>query len=203
MSYENKDLYLRVKQNLVLLEMTRLKAVVQLNGKDVGLNSIIGVICNDLNQIQSNFTVPTEMLGDSPIYLNLSHEAVMVNGMLSPVPSTGDERYKHIPKTPDEMHDVIFKFPVFNNYIDVYNQNLKNESFFDRSRECAGNMITASSTAIRSIRKWAEGTEEAGLGLQQLLLVVNMVETIEWLFEFTNATSRRQILNDVNNSTGC
>lgn len=204
MSYENKDLYLRVKQNLVLLEMTRLKAAVQINGKDLGINSIQGAICNDLQQIQANFTVPTEMLADSPIYLNLSHEAVLVEGMLQPVPEKGDDRYTHIPITPDDIHNVIFKFPTFENYIKVYNDNLANQNFYDRSRELAGGLINMSSQTLRTIRRYAEQHDNSpDFKLGQVLLLVNMVETIEWLFEFTNATSRRMIKNVDADVPGC
>lgn len=197
MSYENKDRYLRVKQNLVLLEMTRLKAAVQVNGKDLGIHAITSAVCNDLQGIQSNFTIPTEMLADSPIYLNLSHEASMVEGMLQPVPESGDDRYKHIPIKSDEMNDAIFKFPVFEPYIKAYNDNFENKSFFDKSREHAGNMIEASAQTISVIRRYAEQHDNSpDFKLGQVLLLVNMVETLEWLFEFTNSTSRRQLLHE-------
>lgn len=203
MSYENKDRYLLVKQTLVMLEMARLNAVISINGTSTDVSKLEGSIITTLAAIEENFTLPREMLEDSPIYLDLSYEAVLVNGMNEPV-KVGDDRRRHIPSTPDEMHDVIFKYPVFENYVAKYNDNLKNQSFFDKSRKFAGELITASSSSIQTIRKWAEGRGDQEMKLGQILLLVNMVETIEWLFEFTNATSRRQILNvDNDPTTGC
>ena len=202
MSYENKDKYLRVKQNLVFLELSRLNAAVSVKGESQDRRSIEGAIVNDLHDIECNFTEPTEMLENSPIYLDLCSEHHFVRGMMEPVNST-DPRYKHIPQTPDEMHNVIFNLPNFKPYVDMHAKNLKNQSFFDDSRVNAGRLIEASSLAVRVIRRWAEGREHE-LKLGQILLLVNMVESIEWLFEFTNATSRRQIINVDNDPTsGC
>lgn len=203
MIYENKDRYLLVKQTLVMLEMARLNAVISINGVSTDVSKLEGTIINALADIERNFTLPREMIEDSPIYLDLSYEAVLVNGMNEPV-KVGDDRRRHIPNTPDEMHDVIFKYPSFENYVAKYNENLKNQSFFDKSRKFAGDLITASSSSIQTIRKWAEGRGDQEMKLGQILLLVNMVETIEWLFDFTNATSRRQILNVDNDPTnGC
>lgn len=202
MSYENKDKYLLLKQNLVFIELARLKASVSIKGESHDIRSIEGAIVNGLNDIETNFTTPTEMLENSPIYLDLCSEHHFVRGMLEPINST-DPRFKHIPQSPDDMHRVIFELPNFQNYIDKHAENLKNQSFFDQSRTNAGRLIEATGLAIRVIRRWGEGRDHE-LKLGQILLLVNMVETVEWLFDFTNATSRRQILNvDNNPESGC
>lgn len=203
MSYENKDRYLRVKQNLVLLELSRLKAVVQVNGKDTGSRSIEGAIVNDLAAIEANFTMPREMIENIPIYLDLCSENIHMKGVLEPIHSD-DPRFKHVPVTPEDMHNAIFKFPTFDAYIEAYNENLKNQNFFDQSRKTAGRMIEASSLLIRAIRRNVEGHQaDPDISLGQLLMMVNMVEVTEWLFEFTNATSRRMIKNVDDNVPGC
>uniref|UniRef100_A0AAU8KXX7 Uncharacterized protein n=1 Tax=Pantoea phage Survivor TaxID=3232176 RepID=A0AAU8KXX7_9CAUD len=201
MMYENRDRYLLLKQTLVLLELSKLKAIVSVNGKDSDKEKLIESAVKTLATIEEYFTLPREMLENATIYLDLRFEAAHIEGMCKPVPSEGDDRYSQIPKTHEDMQRCIFDFPNMNNYKEVYSQNCKNKSFFDNSRANAGDMIAATSVAIRTIRKYVEGSTEYDFSLGQILMLVNMVEATEWLFEFTNATSRRVI--DAADIPGC
>ena len=204
MNHENKERYLLLKQNLVLLQLTRLKAVVELNRNRLDVAKCEEIVVKTLVDIEQYFSIPREMIENSPIYLDLCSEAISIEGMLEPV-EVDDPRMKHIPRTNDDLSDVIFKFPVFDKYKQAYEENLKNQNYFDQSRKIAGGLVEVTSKAIRIVRRWAEQCQsDPNMSLNQILILVNMIEVIDALFEFTNSTSRRAI-NAIDNdqSTGC
>lgn len=201
MTYLNADRYLWLKQQLVLKRMADLGAAVKLKDRPVDGELYLKGILDVLEDIESEFTMPYALLENENVYLDLDDAYDQVRALVNARP-VDTEITDRIPKGYEGLHSLIFEYPKFTIWKDQHSDNLKNKNFFGCSRENAGNLITTSSAAITAIRKWAEGSKD--LSLNHVVALVNVIEVIEWLFAFTNATSESKI-NDIDNdpTTGC
>lgn len=185
MTYANMDNYLLLKQLLVTLKLKHLGSVVEVGDveitKDGGLTD---KICELIYLIEADFSMPYALLRNMPIHIDLSY---MVNKM----PMLGDmllpeecELRPHIPAIDDVegLHRVIFKCPDINGYVEECKGALNK---YTDTRALAGKLVEVSANALTRVRKWAEVSDD-NLPLGQILVLLNAVEVVDWIFAYTN-----------------
>lgn len=187
MTYMNRDRYLKLKQQLVCLEMINLKVSLAFGPENttVERSALITSISDTLIAIEQDYTVPYALLRDVKIGYDLKD---MINSIrqMTRQNDRDSDCWEWIPQSMDteRLKKVIFEFPVFNIITNLSVDAEKSGEWFSNTRKKTGELIEVIDLGFKAIRQWLEGEYEIPFG--QLLVLINMIELADWYCEFAN-----------------
>lgn len=187
MTYANADRYMLLKQLMVAVRLKQMQAALEVDGVDIEKDgSLTDKIEELIYTIEADFTMPYAMLRGMPIHLNLDEVttkmSLLVNGVTG-IP----EAQEYLPDSddPEALHRVIFDCPNIDGFMAEMEENIRNKNFYDKTRIFSAQLIESTTNVLTRLRKWAEKDED-NLPIGQILVLINCVEVVDWLFTFTN-----------------
>lgn len=182
----NDDNYLLLKQLLVVSELHRLNAEVQLTESDMGRDAVEKIIKRLLVDIENNFTVPYVMLENNAVGIDMRS---FIKPLVDTILPLNDDHdcwgYITTSNTPSGIENCVYKYPIVKEYIAELKENIVNKGeLFGSSRGVAAELITAVDNAFRSIQYWVENPDKKTLG--QMLILTNIIIIVDTLFSCIN-----------------
>lgn len=185
MTYENAERYLLLKQLLVTFSLVRSGASVTIGNIVYNEPMVVERIIHLLTEIEEYFTMPYALLRSPSIELELEGVSKYIDQL------TTDEMEDGLALTmvnglqdPAVLENSIYNYPIKNIFVKERAENLEKGVKYYYARQHAGSMVTASATAIDSIRRWVRF--ENKMNLAQCVVLANCIELVDWLFTYTN-----------------
>lgn len=192
MSYFNKDRYLRLKQTLVFLQVTRLGAIVKGND-DISGQEIVNTLNVLIERIKDDVTYPEGNLEGMIVPLDIDDAWSAILAMVK-------DPENFLPKCSkiEQIEKLIFEYPVKRPLEDSVRENISNKQFWPISMVRVDDLKNMFRDAASTISYF--GTRDTATGLPKVLALVNLLETMEWIFDIINEYQTTVPTNDQSES---
>lgn len=192
MSYFNKDRYLRLKQTLVFLQVTRLGAIVKGND-DISGQEIVNTLNVLIERIKDDVTYPEGNLEGMIVPLDIDDAWSAIFAMVK-------DPENFLPKCSkiEQIEKLIFEYPVKRPLEDSVRENISNKQFWPISMVRVDDLKNMFRDAASTISYF--GTRDTDIGLPKVLALVNLLETMEWIFDIINEYQTTVPTNDQSES---
>lgn len=179
----NIDRYTQLKQSLVILETLYLKSVVEIGSQKVDIDALKVCITQLLDGIDKDMTLPVRLLTTKEAHLDLWDCAKMFNRALDKIEdneSTGDF----------SVEQRMYEYPDFKMLVEHFHKEKENGVIYNDLKKPTIKLLEYIGDAISLIGKFTnEKKEHPNLRLVEMLNLVNLIHTTEFIFELTNEHS--------------
>lgn len=175
----NTSYYLLLKQQIVLFEAMVVKAAITVDGQSIELEQLRKAIKNNIERIGFDITPPIILLEGKNIPLD-AHQFIDEVGMTLER-AINDEVDLNADHT--KVNDLIYRYPELHRF----EEKMVSTTPVQIPRELVIRLMDLSQRLLTTVNDWVGARRYEGRGsFQDMLVLVNFVEMIDYLFEYTN-----------------
>ena len=175
----NTNYYLLLKQQIVLFEAMVVKAAITVDGQRIELEQLRNAIKNNIERIGFDITPPIIMLEGKHVPLDVHCFIDEVGKTLER--AINDEVDLNSDHT--KVNDLIYRYPE----LQRFEEKLTNTNPVQIPRELVICIMDLSQRLLTTVSDWVSARRYEGRGsFQDMLVLINFVEMIDYLFEYTN-----------------